>query len=202
MKSAGCLALGVGMFLALLMLPAPPQAAEPQGLELTILNAPTEVPAFSSFYVRVRLVNTGAGPFRGCLIELGKMISKEPCVFLGYRFWKIPTRFKVDSVDPLQMLQHSDILGPGEQIERSVRLVSPRQGRAGTLHLYAVSGRPDALTWVHQPIPITVGAATFEVRRREIITLTLVGVYLLGIAWALFRLARGFASAWRRPCSS
>ena len=199
MKSAGCLALGVGMFLALLMLPAPPQAAEPQGLELTILNAPTEVPAFSSFYVRVRLVNTGAGPFRGCLIELGKMISKEPCVFLGYRFWKTPTRFKVDSVDPLQILQHSDILDPGESLERSVRLVSPRQSRTGTLHLYAIGGRPDALAWVHQSLPLTVGPAPFEVRRREVVTLALVGVYLLGVAWALLRLARNLSRIWRYP---
>src|SRR5262245_33319157 len=190
------------LVVALLAFPLSSQAADSSPVELTVLTAPKEVPAFSSFYVRLRLVNTGSRPLRGCLIELSRLVSTEPCVFLGYRFWKAPTRFKVDSVDPLPFLQHSDILGPGEQIERSVRLVSPRQGRAGTLHLYAVSGRPDALTWVHQPIPITVGAATFEVRRREIITLTLVGVYLLGIAWALFRLARGFARAWRRPCSS
>jgi hypothetical protein len=186
----------------LLTLPLSSQAADSSPVELTVLTAPKEVPAFSSFYVRLRLVNTGSRPLRGCLIELSRLISTEPCVFLGYRFWKAPTRFKVDSVDPLPLLQHSDILGPGEQIERSVRLVSPRQSRTGTLHLYAVSGRPDALTWVHQSVPITVGRAPFEVRRREIVTLALVGVYVLGIAWALFRLALGLSRAWRRPCSS
>jgi hypothetical protein len=186
----------------LLTLPLSSQAVDSSPVELTVLTAPKEVPAFSSFYVRLRLVNTGSRPLRGCLIELSRLISTEPCVFLGYRFWKAPTRFKVDSVDPLPLLQHSDILGPGEQIERSVRLVSPRQSRTGTLHLYAVSGRPDALTWVHQSVPITVGRAPFEVRRREIVTLALVGVYVLGIAWALFRLALGLSRAWRRPCSS
>ena len=186
----------------LLTLPLSSQAADSSPVELTVLTAPKEVPAFSSFYVRLRLVNTGSRTLRGCLIELSRLISTEPCVFLGYRFWKAPTRFKVDSVDPLPLLQHSDILGPGEQIERSVRLVSPRQSRTGTLHLYAVSGRPDALTWVHQSVPITVGRAPFEVRRREIVTLALVGVYVLGIAWALFRLALGLSRAWRRPCSS
>jgi len=60
----------------------------------------------------------------------------------------------------------------------------------------------DALTWVHQSVPITVGPAPFEVRRREIVTLALVGVYVLGIAWALFRLALGLSRAWRRPGSS
>jgi hypothetical protein len=190
------------LVVTLLALPLSSQAADSSPVELTVLTAPKEVPAFSSFYVRLRLVNTGSRPLRGCLIELSRLISTEPCVFLGYRFWKAPSRFKVDSVDPLPLLQHSDILGPGEQIERSVRLVSPRQSRAGTLHLYAVSGRPDALTWVHQPVPITVGPAPFEVRRREIVTLALVGVYVLGIAWALFRLALGLSRAWRRPCSS
>jgi hypothetical protein len=190
------------LLVTLLTLPLSSHAADSSPVELTVLTAPKEVPAFSSFYVRLRLVNTGSRPLRGCLIELSRLISTEPCVFIGYRFWRAPTRFKVDSVDPLPFLQHSDILGPGEQIERSVRLVSPRQGRTGTLHVYAVSGRPDALTWVHQSVPITVGAAPLEVRRREIITLALVGVYVLGIAWALFRLARGLARAWRRPCSS
>jgi len=191
------------LLVTLLTLPLSSRAADSTPpVELTVLTAPKEVPAFSSFYVRLRLVNTGSRPLRGCLIELSRLTSTEPCVFLGYRFWKAPTRFKVDSVDPLPFLQHSNILGPGEQIERSVRLVSPRQSRTGTLHLYAVSGSPDALTWVHQSVPITVGAAPFEVRRREIITLALVGVYVVGMAWALFRLARGLARAWRRPCSS
>jgi hypothetical protein len=190
------------LVVTLLALPLSSQAADSSPVELTVLTAPKEVPGFSSFYVRLRLVNTGSRPLRGCLIELSRLVSTEPCVFLGYRFWKPPTRFKVDSVDPLPFLQHSDILGPGEQIERSVRLVSPRQSRTGTLHLYAVSGRPDALTWVHQSVPITVGPAPFEVRRREIVTLALVGVYVLGIAWALFRLALGLSRAWRRPCSS
>ncbi len=199
MKSAGCFAV---VFAMLLAVPIPSRAAEPPALELTVLNAPKEVPAFSSFYVRVRLANTTASPLRGCLIELGRMISKEPCVFLGYRFWKAPTRFKVDSVDPIQILQHSDILDPGESLERSVRLVSPRQSSTGTLHLYAISGRPDALAWVHQPLPITVGPAPFEVRRREVVTLALVGVYVLGVAWALLRLAKNLSRLWRHPCSS
>jgi len=190
------------LVVALLAFPLSSQAADSSPVELTVLTAPKEVPAFSSFYVRLRLVNTGSRPLRGCLIELSRLVSTEPCVFLGYRFWKAPTRFKVDSVDPLPFLQHSDILGPGEQIERSVRLVSPRQSRTGTLYLYAVSGRADALTWVPQAVPITVGAAPFDVRRREIVTLALVGVYVLGIAWALFRLALALARAWRRPCSS
>src|SRR5215813_3805448 len=190
------------LVVTLLAFPLSSQAADSSPLELTILTAPKEVPAFSSFYVRLRLVITGSLPLRGCLIELGRMVSTEPCVFLGYRFWKPPTRFKVDSVDPLPFLQHSDVLGPGEQFERSVRLVSPRQSRAGTLYLYAVSGRPDALAWVQQSLPITVGAAPFEVRRREIITLALVGVYVLGVAWALFRIALALSRAWRRPCSS
>jgi hypothetical protein len=191
------------LVVTLLALPFSSQAADSSPVELTVLNAPKDVPAFSSFYVRVRLVNTGSRPLRGCLIELSRLVSTEPCAFLGYRFWKAPTRFKVDSVDPLPFLQHSDILGPGEQLERSVRLVSPRQSRTGTLHLYAVSGSsPDALTWVHQSVPITVGPAPFEVRRREIVALALVGVYVLGVAWALFRLALGLSRAWRRPCSS
>src|SRR5215470_1758878 len=190
------------LVVTLLAFPLSSQAADSSPLELTVLTAPKEVPAFSSFYVRLRLVNTGSRPLRGCLIELSRLVSTEPCAFLGYRFWKAPTRFKVDSVDPLPFLQHSDILGPGEQLERSVRLVSPRQSRTGTLHLYAASGRPDALTWVHQSVPITVGAAPFDVRRREIVTLALVGIYVLGVAWALLRLALGLSRAWKRPCSS
>jgi len=190
------------LVVTLLTFPLSSRAADSSPVELTVLNAPKEVPAFSSFYVRLRLANTGSRPLRGCLIELGRLTSTEPCIFVGYRFWKAPTRFKVDSVDPLPFLQHSDILGPGEQIERNVRLVSPRQSRTGTLYLYAVSGRADALTWVHQSVPITVGAAPFDVRRREIVTLALVGVYVLGVAWALFRLALAFSRAWRRPCSS
>jgi hypothetical protein len=190
------------LVVALLAVPVSAQTADPLPLELTVLAAPTEVPAFSSFYLRLRLVNTGSRPLRGCLIELSRLISSEPCAFLGYRFWTPPSRFKVDSVDPLPFLQHSDLLGPGEHLERSVRLVSPRRGRTGTLHLYAVSGPSDALTWTHQPVPITVGPAPFEVRRRELITLALVGVYALGVAWSLLRLARGLARAWRRSCSS
>jgi|SRR5262245_15283297 len=107
------------LVVALLAFPLSSQAADSSPVELTVLTAPKEVPAFSSFYVRLRLVNTGSRPLRGCLIELSRLVSTEPCVFLGYRFWKAPTRFKVDSVDPLPFLQHSDILGPGEQIERS-----------------------------------------------------------------------------------
>jgi len=60
------------LVVTLLALPLSSQATDPPPLELTVLTAPKEVPAFSSFYVRFRLVNTGSRPLRGCLIELSR----------------------------------------------------------------------------------------------------------------------------------
>ncbi len=194
-----CLALGA---VGVLVLPAASSAADLPRIELVVMNAPKEVPASSSFYVRVKLVNVGTVPVRGCVVELGRIISPDPCLTLGYRFWQVPRRLEVDGVDTLQFLSRRDVLGPGESLERSVRLVSSRRTGAGTLHLYAISGRPDELHWIHRPLPITVGVPPFEVRRREIVTLALFALYVLGVGWALLRLATGLYRGWRHSCSS
>lgn len=199
MRRLACALLGISGLLAF-GLPSP--AAELPRIELTVLKAPKEVPAFSSFYLRVRIRNTGKVPLRGCVVELGQITSRQPCLTLGYRFWQAPRRLKVPSVDTVQVLSRRDVLGPGESLERSVRLVSSRQTGDGTLHLYAISGHHDELAWVHEPLPITVGPPPFEVRRREIVTLSLVGLYLLGVTWALVRLAQALYQTWRRFCSS
>jgi hypothetical protein len=200
MKRATYLPIVIAVLTALA--PAAEGADLPR-IELTILSAPKETAASSSFYLRVRLVNVGAVPVRGCQVELGRLLSAEPCVTLGYRFWKPPGRLQLDGVDTLEILSRTDLLRPGEQLERSLRLVSASQSQTGTLHLYAISGRPGELRWVHQEIPIAVGAPPFEVRRREIITRCLVALYLLGLAWTLFRLAVGVSHGRKRwPCSS
>jgi hypothetical protein len=182
--------------------PAAESADAPQ-IELTVVSAPKETAASSSFYLRVRLVNTGSVAVRGCQVELGRLISPEPCVTLGYRFWKPPSRLELDGVDTLEILRRTDVLRPGEQLERNVHLVSSSRSQTGPLYLYAIGGRPGELRWVHQEIPIAVGAPPFEVRRREIITRCLVALYLLGLAWTLFRLAVGVSHGRKRwPCSS
>jgi hypothetical protein len=186
----------------LLLFPLSTRAAEAPRIELTVLGYPKEVPAASSFYVRVKLANTGTVPVRGCVVELGRIVSKEPCLTLGYRFWRAPRRLGVPSVDTLQVLSRREVLSPGQTVERAVRLVSSRQIDQGAIHLYAISGRLDELAWVHATLPITVGAAPFEVRRREVVTQALFALYVLGIGWALAHLIMGIRAGRRHPCSS
>ena len=178
------------------------ESAESPRVELTVLQYPAEVPAFSSFYVRVKLVNAGSTPLRGCVVEMSRIASEDPCLTLGYRFWQTPRRLDVSSVDTVQVLSRRDALSPGQSVERTVRLVSPRRSGTGEVHLYAISRRADGLEWVHEPVPIVVGRAPFEVRRREMITLALVAVYLGGSGWALVRIVSGIVALTRRPpCS-
>jgi len=188
--------------LVLLAIPLSVGAVDPPSIELEILGHPKEVPASSSFYVQVKLTNAGTVPVRGCTIELGQVVSPDPCLALGYRFFKAPRRLDVASVDTVQVLSRREVLAPGQSIERSVRLVSSRQSATGQVHLYAISGQPGALVWSHEAFTIVVAEASYEAKRRAMTTLALFAIYVAGVGWALVRIAKAILPVARRACSS
>src|SRR5215467_11389363 len=92
------------LVVTLLAFPLSSRAVDSSPVELTVLNAPKEVPAFSSFYVRLRLANTGSRPLRGCLIELGRLISTEPCIFFFFNDTATTEIYTLSLHDPLPFL--------------------------------------------------------------------------------------------------
>jgi hypothetical protein len=197
LKRVGLVAYAAVTVAVLLVRSLSAQPIDSTRIVLSVVTVPKEVTAFSTFYLRVRLTNTGPLPVRGCVLEVGRIISEDPCVMLGYRFWRAPRRLDVASVDTVQVLSRREILAPGESIERNVRVVSARQMGNTQLHVYAVSQWRDGLAWTYRPVSITIREPSFEVKRREFVALALLGVYLGGLGWALVRIARSFYEKWR-----
>ena len=189
--------------LALLHSVAEPVHAEnPPAVAVTIVEAPESVTASAGFSLRVRVANTGTVPVRDCVVELGQVLTEHPCITLGYRFWSPPRRASLDGVDTLQLLPAGRVLAPGESYERHVWLYASSRSQRGALHLYVITSAGGHLTWSAQPRPIIVTHPSWAVRRRELVTWTLLAVYVLGVAWSVARIVR-WALAWRRrPCSS
>ena len=162
--------------------------------DLSVIAPPTEAPAASSFYVRVRIKNNGTESLRACDTAEGARAPEAPCFAVAYRRDKRPPRLAFSRVEVAPVLARSLFVPPGESMERLVRIPTASRGSEQSVFLYLVTGGAGGFDWREVALQIRLGPPPPEVRRAIWTVWTLLALYLtltaLGIWWAVRRPGR------------
>jgi len=172
-------------------LPVSAGASQAAGTELTIVSWPERIAATSVAYVTLRVRNTGAGALRGCDRPQEAGAVHDRCVALGWKYWRAPSSPRLTSMDVVRGLPPNVLLEPGQSMEWTLRMETPRHRNSGPLNLYLFERDGPDVTAQHVVIPLEVGRAPSSRWPTMITVWALCASYIVAIGACLWSAVRG-----------